>query len=63
VDPESPRFVALRQRLGDLGYIEEQNLLIVTRSADEKLDRLVTAKTLGLAVPRQLLQRADLNVR
>jgi putative ABC transport system substrate-binding protein len=36
----SPLFEALRQRLRDLGYIEDKNILIVQRYADGKLDRM-----------------------
>ena len=48
-------FEAFRQSLRDLGYIEEQNLIIEYRSADN----LKAASAIGLQVPMTLMVRAE----
>ncbi len=63
------RVEAFRQGLRELGWIEGQNIVIETRVADGRLERLPglatelarlkIAKTLRLTIPPSLLRRAD----
>ena len=51
-----------RQALSELGYVEEQNIVLEYRWAHghiERLPDLKTAKTLGLRIPRSMILRAD----
>ena len=62
-DPSA--IAGLRQGLRELGYVENQNIVVEYRYAEDRPDRLapliaeLTNLKVGLTIPQSLLSRAD----